>query len=67
MIVPADFPELKLLVWNRDPMRPIPAHEVFAIYERNWRFVDVARLTHREAALIDDLTEAFGNGVMLKS
>ena len=66
-IVPADYPELKQLVWSRDPMRPIPAEEVFAIYERNWRFVDADHLTRREADLIDDLTKAFGNGVMLKS
>lgn len=39
-IIPADFPELKRLVWNRDPLRSIAAEEVFALYERNWRFVD---------------------------
>ena len=39
-IVPAEFPELALLVWNRDPTRAIPAEEAFALYERNWRHVD---------------------------
>ncbi|MCJ9674192.1 hypothetical protein MOV61_19080 [Neorhizobium sp. BETTINA12A] len=66
-IIPADYPELKQLVWSRDPLRPIPAEEVFSIYERNWRFVDERGLTRREADLIEDLARAFGGGVMLKS
>ncbi|MGK6315363.1 hypothetical protein [Neorhizobium sp. DT-125] len=66
-IVPADYPELKQLVWSRDPLRPIPAGEVLAIYERNWRFVDEERLTKREADLIRDLVAEFGHGVLLKS
>lgn len=67
MIVPNDFPELKGLVWNRDPARAIPASEVFALYERNWRFVDASRLTEREKRLIRHLTAAYGNGVLLVS
>lgn len=67
MIVPADFPELKMLVWNRDPLRPIPAEEAFALYERNWRFVETEKLTDHEARLIRELTDAFGNGVLLVS
>jgi len=66
-IIPADFPELALLLWNRDLARPVLASDAFAIYERNWRFVDQARLTKREAQFIRDLTEAFGNGVLLAS
>lgn len=46
-------------------MRPIPAEEALAIYERNWRFVDEERLTKREADLIRDLVQAFGRGVLL--
>jgi len=66
-IIPNDFPELKMLAWNRDPARPIPASEAFALYERNWRFVDAGALTEAEAALIRDLTRAYGNGVLLVS
>jgi hypothetical protein len=65
MIIPADFPELALIVWSRDASRPIAAAEVFAIYERNWRFVDRSRLTSAETALIRDLTERFGHGELL--
>jgi hypothetical protein len=66
-IIPNNFPELKALAWNRDPVRPIPANEAFALYERNWRFVDASALTDAEAELIRDLTVAYGNGVLLVS
>jgi len=66
-IIPADYPELKQLVWSHDLLRPIPAGEALAIYERNWRFVDEERLTKREADLIRDLAAEFGRGVLLKS
>ncbi len=64
-IVPAEFPELRTLVWNRDPLRPIDAEDVFALYERNWRFVDRDRLSDKEAMLIRELTDTFGHGRML--
>lgn len=65
MILPAEFPELQALLWNRDALRAIPAEEAFALYERNWRFVDQHRLTPRERWLIDELTREFGHGAML--
>ncbi|TAV76450.1 hypothetical protein [Rhizobium leguminosarum] len=65
MIVPNDFPELKSLAWNR--ARAMPAGEAFALYERNWRFVDTGRLTEREVQLIRELAATFGNGVLLVS
>ena len=64
-IIPAQFPELRNLVWNRDPARPIDADDVFALYERNWRFIDRERLSDEEALLIRELTETFGHGHML--
>ena len=66
-VIPAEFPELALLAWNRDPARPIAAAEAFALYERNWRHVDKADLGDREATLIRDLTAALGHGVMLSA
>ncbi|WP_214475928.1 hypothetical protein [Mesorhizobium sp. dw_380] len=65
MIVPAEFPELQALVWHRDATRPIPAEEAFAIYERNWRFVDQKRLTPSERLLIQNLADKFGHGILL--
>ncbi|MBZ9851698.1 hypothetical protein LB565_27290 [Mesorhizobium sp. CA14] len=64
-IIPAEFPELQALVWNRDVARPIPAEEAFALYERNWRFVDQKRLTAREKLLIMKLADEFGHGTLL--
>ncbi|TPK77026.1 hypothetical protein FJ934_23500 [Mesorhizobium sp. B2-4-12] len=64
MIDPAGFPELQALLWSRDPARPIPAEEAFALYERNWRFVDQTRLTAREKLLIQNLANEFGHGIL---
>ena len=61
-IVPADYPELRLLAWNRDITRPILREEAFALYERNWRFVDAAHLTAAETQLIQSLERQFGAG-----
>lgn len=66
-IVPADFPELAMLAWNRDPTRPIPPEEALALYERNWRHVDKKHLTPEEARLVRDLVEEFGRGCLLVS
>ena len=63
MIDARDYPELALLCWNRAD-RFLPAREAFALYERNWRFVDEARLSPRERALIDRLALRYGNGVL---
>lgn len=65
-IVPADLPGLRGITWNRDPNRPIPPAEAFAIYERNWRHVDEATLSENERRLVAALTERFGRGVPLR-
>ncbi len=64
-IVPADYPGLRGLVWNRDPAKAIPAAEAFAIYERNWRHLDEATFTVAERRLLAGLKERFGHGVFL--
>ena len=66
-IVPAEFPELAMLVWNRDPARPISAADAFALYERNWRHVDKEHMTPAEADLVRELADAFGHGCILTS
>jgi len=38
--------------------------DAFALYERNWHFVDEHALLPRERELIEQLTRQFGNGVM---
>ncbi|KQT85338.1 hypothetical protein [Aurantimonas sp. Leaf443] len=64
-IVPADFPALALLAWNRDPTRALSAEDAFNLYERNWRHVDIDTLTPAERDLIAALTRAFGGGHFL--
>lgn len=65
LVVPKDFPGLNMLVWNRDPARPIEREVALALYERNWRFVDVQNLAPTEAALIKGLVAEFGHGHLL--
>ena len=64
-VVPADFPELANLVWNRDIGKPITGEEALALYERNWRHVDKDNLTQAERELILNLAKEFGNGILL--
>lgn len=59
----ADYPALADLAWNRAEAL-IPAHEAFRLYERNWRFVDAARLAPAERALIERLAARYGGGVL---
>lgn len=56
------WPVLEDLTWNRSD-RWIPADEALALYERNWRHVDAARLRGGEAELIRRLADRFGGGV----
>ena len=57
------YPQLALLAWNR-AVRVIPADEAFALYERNWRFVDIASLEPAEDRLIKELAEQYGRGIL---
>lgn len=57
------WPALRELAWNR-AQRWIAAEDAFALYERNWRFVDRDRLTAGEAGLVDRLKRRFGAGML---
>jgi hypothetical protein len=59
----ADYPQLRDIAWNRADVF-VSAREAFQLYERNWRFIDVARLDDGERALIDRLADEYGNGVI---
>ena len=58
-----DYPNLRLLCWNRAEML-LSARDAFALYERNWRLVDPSRLDARERALIERLSQTYGNGLL---
>ena len=59
----ADYPNLKLICWNIGAAW-VTRRNAFALYERNWRLVDVAGAPEHERALIDDLAREFGRGLI---
>lgn len=61
-VVPAYYGELSRLAWNRDPQQPITGQEALALYEANWRHVDVACLSGDEITLIQELIRLHGAG-----
>jgi len=60
-----DYPQLRLISWNRPGDQMVSEEDALALYERNWRYVDVDALDERERALIEDLTKRLGHGVFL--
>lgn len=58
------YPNLALLCWNR-AVRSLTDAEALAVYEANWRFVDVSHMPAHERELIDRLVREVGNGVLL--
>jgi hypothetical protein len=59
-----DYPQLQSIAWNRRPEDLIKEQEAFALYERNWLYVDKALITPDEQALIERLTLQFGDGIL---
>ena len=64
-IVPADYPELARLAWNRDPRRPITGEEALSLYEANWRHIDPCRFDAAERALVAALVQRYAGGLPL--
>lgn len=60
----ADFPQLKEIAWNRRGDDVVREEEALALYERNWRFVDMRTLVVNERNLIDRLVRNYGKGVL---
>lgn len=63
-LVIGDFPQLRLIAWNRNPHDVITGKEAFDLYERNWRFVDESAMSSHERTMVDRLTREFGHGVL---
>ena len=57
------YPNLELLCWNLATPR-ITRRDAFAIYERNWRWIDAANTPAHERAFIESLAEEFGGGLI---
>ncbi len=64
LVVIGDFPQLRLIAWNRDPRDAITGAEAFDLYERNWRFVDQDAMPPAERAMLDRLIHQCGHGVL---
>lgn len=60
----ADYPQLHLLAWSLNPDATLDEADAFALYEREWRWVEVSALLPHEQALIERLTQTYGHGVM---
>ncbi len=54
---------MKLLCWSRRH-RFVTTRDAFALYERNWRFVDEKHLGEHERTLIRRLAKRYGEGVL---
>ena len=63
-IVIGDFPQLRLIAWNRNPQEAISGEEALDLYERNWRFVDETAMTPDERAVLDRLIRDYGKGIL---
>lgn len=57
------YPNLRLLCWNLAQPR-LTRRDAFAIYERNWRWIDPSGTPAHERALIESLAEEFGGGLI---
>ncbi len=64
MVKIGDYAELRLIAWNRHPDDWIEESEALALYEANWRFVDVDQMNASEKALLARLVKEQGAGVL---
>lgn len=64
IIVIGNFPQLRLIAWNRNPHEAITGAEAFDLYEHNWRFVDATAMPPHERAMLDRLTHEYGHGIL---
>lgn len=65
MIRLGDYPQLRQLAWHLTGMSEIPPQTALALYERNWRHIDLPRLEPAERTLIDRLAATLGKGHLL--
>ncbi len=60
-----DFAQLRQLAWNRPDGACVDDAEAFALYESNWRLVDVDAMDQAERALLQRLVAEQGAGLLL--
>jgi hypothetical protein len=59
----ARYPNLRLLAWQLHQTH-IGEAEAFAIYEREWRHLDLSHMEPHELQLIRDLARKYGHGFL---
>lgn len=64
MIKLSDYPQLRLIAWNRRADSVITEEEALALYEANWRWIEEKELTESERKLLEQLVKQVGNGVL---
>jgi transcriptional regulator with XRE-family HTH domain len=60
-----DYPQLRLLAWQRADADTVSPEEALSMYERNWRHVQQAALPAHEKALLAQLVATVGKGRLL--
>lgn len=64
MVKIGDYPQLRFIAWNRQADDLVDEMTALALYERNWRHVDDAKLAPEERAFIHRLVQEHGHGVL---
>jgi len=59
------YPQLRQLCWNRPDDAVVDGETALALYERNWRFVDLDEMRPHERTLLEHLVAIYGNGHFL--
>lgn len=59
-----DYPQLRLIAWQRDPGDVVDGAEALDLYEANWRYVDSEEMTGRERTFLKRLIRMYGGGVL---
>lgn len=60
-----DFPELDRIMWHQPGVDEISRRDAFAVYERNWRYIDREALTSKELRLIAELSKEYGGQLLV--
>lgn len=60
-----EYPQLKKLAWQLPGVEELSPREALDLYERNWRHVERASLSPKEAALVGALSRTLGAGRLL--
>lgn len=61
----ADYPQLQALAWQLHGALQLTGQEALGLYERNWRHINLAQMGSQESALLSQLVQVHGNGVLL--